>query len=328
MQRLFLFFLLLTCFSCSTDFTLEAPWEDIPIVYGFLSLQDTAHYIRIEKAFQEPGGDARELAQIADSLYYEETLEVSLEKVISGRTFALTRVDGNQEGYARVEGPFATQPNYLYKINATDINLLAGEVIRLNINRGNNLPIVTAETQMLDDIFIRESNPPSPVNMAYDRNINFVFNVGEAAQIFDVRLLIYIHEQGNGREETKMLEWILTDDLRSVSEEGRVSVGILGEEFYRFIGSSLEQENGIQRRLEGFDVAIAAGGQEMVDLLTISEANLGLTSAQVIPRYTNLSEGAGLFSSRSKAVRKDLTITGVSQDSLRDGIYTRSLNFR
>lgn len=328
MHRLLLFFILLTSFSCSTDFTLEAPWKDIPIVYGFLSLQDTAHYIRIEKAFLEPGADARALAQIPDSIYYDESLEVVLEKVISGRTFELIRVDGNQEGYPRMEGPFASQPNYLYKINATDINLNASELIRLHINRGANLPVVTAETQMLDEIFIRESNPPSPVNMAYDRNINFVFNVGEAAQIFDIRLLIYIREQGNGRDELKTIEWVLADDLRRASEEGRVSVGILGEEFYRFIGSSLRLENGIQRQFEGFDVAIAAGGQEMVDLLTITEANLGITSAQVIPKYTNLSEGAGLFTSRSTGVRKDLTITGVSQDSLRDGIYTRDLGFR
>lgn len=328
LRKCVLFFVLLTPFACTTDFTLEAPWQDIPIVYGFLSLQDTAHYIRIEKAFLEPGADARAIAQIPDSIYYEESLEVELEKVVSGRTFELTRVDGNLEGYPRADGPFANQPNYLYKINASELNLNAEEDIRLRINRGNGLPLVTAETQVLDDILIRESNPPSPVNMAYDRNVNFVFNVGEAAQIFDLRLRIHIQEQGNGRNELRTLEWVLIDDLRRASEEGRVSAGILGEEFYRFMGASLLPENGLQRSFQGFDVVIAAGGQEMVDLLTISEANLGITSAQVIPRFTNISEGTGLFTSRSTAIREGLSLTGASLDSLREGIYTRELNFR
>ncbi|KAA3638695.1 MAG: hypothetical protein DWQ02_04770, partial [Bacteroidetes bacterium] len=57
--------------ACTTDFQLEGEWKDIPVVYGFISVADTAHYIRVEKAFLEPGGDANQIAQIADSLYYD-----------------------------------------------------------------------------------------------------------------------------------------------------------------------------------------------------------------------------------------------------------------
>ena len=44
--------------SCETDVVLEGEWKDIPVVYAFLSIQDTAHYVRVEKAFLQPGGDA------------------------------------------------------------------------------------------------------------------------------------------------------------------------------------------------------------------------------------------------------------------------------
>jgi hypothetical protein len=37
--------------SCETDFELNAEWKDITIVYGILNQNDTAHYIRIQKAF-------------------------------------------------------------------------------------------------------------------------------------------------------------------------------------------------------------------------------------------------------------------------------------
>nr|HQU58973.1 hypothetical protein [Saprospiraceae bacterium] len=66
--------------ACSTDFELEAAWKDIPVVYSFISVQDTAHYVRIEKAFLEPGGNAIEIAKIADSIYYSN-ISVELEKL-------------------------------------------------------------------------------------------------------------------------------------------------------------------------------------------------------------------------------------------------------
>ena len=319
---------LLVFSACDTDFELEAPWQDIPVVNGFLSLQDTAHYIRIERAFQQEGTDARDIAQNPDSIYYDENLIAELERINTGQRFPLQRIDGNLEGYPREDGPFTNSPNILYKIKASDINLRAGETIRLRIQRNEGAELATAETQILDDIFIRESNPVSPVNMAYDRNINFVFNVGEAAQLFDVRLLFRIRELENGQSNIQEIEWVLTDDQRRVSEEARVAVEITGEEFYRFLGSALSPRNGVQRFFEGFDLLVAAGGQEMVDLLTVQQANTGITSAQLIPIYTNLSRGRGIFSSRSTAIRRGLELNSSSQDSLRNGIFTRQLGFQ
>jgi hypothetical protein len=72
--------LFIFCAACSTDFELEAEWRDIPIVYGLLSFTDTAHYVRVEKAFLPEGGDARDVAQIADSLYYGDNVSGSVPK--------------------------------------------------------------------------------------------------------------------------------------------------------------------------------------------------------------------------------------------------------
>jgi len=326
-SSIWLFFLLLLSSSCTTDFELAAPWRDVPVVYGFLSLQDTAHYIRVEKVFLEPDGDARQIAEIADSIYYGPEVRVFLEKINSGQRFELDRVNGSVEGYPRASGPFAEQPNILYKIRAEDLNLQPGRPIRLIIDRGAQAAEVRAETVVLDEITIRESNPPSPVNMGYERNINFVFNVGEAAQLFDLRLRIHIQEQRSGISELITKEWGLVDDLQRSSSEGRVSVGITGEAFYRFLRDVLEPEAGLRRDLLGFDVVITAGGSEFVEVLRLQEANAGLTSAQDIPQYSNISEGLGIFTSRSMAIREDLQITASSLDSLREGIYTRDLGF-
>jgi len=314
--------------GCSTDFELEAPWQDVPIVYGFISLQDTAHYLRIEKAFLEPGGNAQQIAGIVDSIYYGPEAQVFLEKINTGQRYELKRVDASQEGYPRLSGPFAQTPNILYKIAAEAIELRAGQPIRMLLERNTGLPVVSAETTVLDDITIRTANPVSPVNMDYDRTINFVFSVGEAAALFDIRLLIHLKEVRSGVAHLTTLTWVLDDQLQRSSTEGRVSIGITGEAFYRYLGSALEAEPGLQRQFLGFDVSITAGGEAFVELLRLQTANAGLTSAQQIPSYSNISEGLGIFSSRSSAIRSGLEITSTSLDSLKNGRFTRDLGFQ
>lgn len=316
--------------SCSTEVELEGPWKDIPVVYGFLSQQDTAHYLRIEKAFLPNGGNALEVAQIADSLYYDTVL-VQLEKVGTGQLFELERVDGNAEGYPRAEGIYADAPNYLYKIKASEIGLEGGETVRLMLQRREGAPPVTAETTVLEEIEPRRTSPVSPVNMDYDRQVNFTWSVGPHARIFDVRLVIHYRESAGGDPDgfqPQAVEWVLDDALIRTDDLEQVRISISGEDFYRFLGQTIPVRPEVVRIFNQIDLEIAAAGPELVELLRVNGVNLGLTSFQSVPVYTNLSEGRGIFSSRSRAARRGMTLNSESLDSLRSGIYTRSLNFR
>jgi hypothetical protein len=72
--------LLATCFftSCKNDVEINGEWKDISVVFGLLNQSDTAHYVRISKAFLGEG-DALVFAQQFDSLYYRpELLEVTV----------------------------------------------------------------------------------------------------------------------------------------------------------------------------------------------------------------------------------------------------------
>lgn len=310
---------------------LEGPWKDIPVVYGMLSRQDTAHYLRVERAFLPAGGDARAAALIADSLYYDESVVVSLEDIATGKVYNLERVDGNLEGYQRTEGAFAQAPNILYKIRAADLMLEEGQRMRFILNRPGEKPPVTAETTILEDLIPRQTAPPNPVNMGYDRQLSFAWSAGPAARLFTVRLHIRYLEAPAGdpsRLTPRSVEWVLADRFERSSSQERLSVEIEGEEFYRFLGEAIPADPLLIRLFEGMDLEIAAAGQELVDLLQVNEANIGLTSFQSVPIYSNLSEGRGIFSSRAFARRKDLMLTAASLDSLRQGVHTRALNFR
>lgn len=318
--------------ACSTDFELEAEWRDIPVVYGFLSIQDTAHYIRVEKAFMEPGGDASKIAKIADSLYYDAKVQVQLQRVNTGQTFDMQRVNGTLEGYPREDGTFATEPNILYKIRASDIKLKAGEMIRLVINRGEDKEPVTAETVVLSEIMPRESNPFSPVNFGYERNVSFAWDAEQSAQVFDLRLILHYFESTPGNPNNlieKQLNWPLNPEIvRENNGSSRVDYTIKGEELYKFLQANLQPVNDRIRRFDSFDVQITGAGEELVELLRIIRANSGITSSQAVPLYTNISEGRGIFSSRSFATRTGLTLNSASLDSLKNGVYTRNLNFQ
>lgn len=318
--------------ACSTDFELEAPWKDIPVVYGFLNLQDTAHYIRVEKAFLEPGGNANSIAQIVDSLYYNPAqITVQLQRRSTGQRFTLQRVDGNAEGYPRQSGPFAQAPNYLYKIRASALNLVAEQDIRLIIERGNGLPSVIADATVLGPLTPRPNLPADPLNLDYTRTLVFLWDVPVSGAIFDIRMNIhYREEESAGNFVLKTLEWTLKRDIeKAIATETSLRFDQLkGEDFYRFVGSSLPNIGNRRRIFDSVDIVYTAGGSALRELIRVEQANTGITSSQSIPVYTNLSEGRGVFSSRTQARRTGITLNGPSLDSLRFGIHTRQLNFQ
>lgn len=325
-----LFFLLLLILSaCSTDIELEAEWKDIPVVYGFLSKNDTAHYIRVEKAFLEPGGDALKIAQNPDSLYYGESVQVRLERLSKGEIFDLERVDGNLEGYPREEGVFANRPNYLYKIKANLIKLQERERIRLIIDRGEGTELTEAETAVLEDMSLSDSSPPINVNWAYDRQVTFRWRTGANTRLFDLRLVINIEErEPDGASSERSLTWVLTDQLENTEGSSQMSFSVIGEDFYKFLAGELEDADAKTRFFKNMEVQVVGGGVELLEFQRVNLANTGITSSQTPPVYTNLSEGRGIFSSRTQATRKGLNISSLSRDSLRNGIHTKHLNFQ
>src|SRR5687768_1893340 len=94
--------------GCSEDFEVAAPYKDITIVYGLLDVKDTAHYIRIQKAFLDESKSAIGMAKEADSSFYNQ-LDVKVLELNSGsltKLIQLTRVDLADEGYPKDPGSF------------------------------------------------------------------------------------------------------------------------------------------------------------------------------------------------------------------------------
>lgn len=326
-------------YACSNDFEVSAPWKEIPAVYAILSPKDTAHYIRVEKAFLDPETSALQVAQIADSLYYpENAIQVYLERVKTGKRLPMHRVDGNLEGYVRTGGIFATQPNWLYKFKPAPPadSIFEGETYRFVLVRNDGRPDVTAETTVPAKLQIREPNPldiPPAIDFKSGTSTNITWTTDVNGVFFAVHFRIrYRDEYPNGSIIRDTLNWTPVPNVkRSENPSGTFYKGtgvITAESFYNFLTQNIPAANDRVRYFDGIDITVEGGGGEIERYLETATANSGLTGAEVIPTYTNLSEGFGLFTAKTTTSLGKIRVTKQTIEDMNSKSPTKDLNFR
>lgn len=324
--------------SCGNDIDLTAEWKDIPIVYGLISPKDSVNYIRLEKAFLDNNTSALQIAQNPDSLYYDNiTVQIKSLNPDNEVTYDLVRVDGNLEGFPRDEGIFASAPNYLYKLENPNGELLEqGEDYELQINRGDNLPLVTASATMVSRIQIRQPEISQAnvgdVNWSFS-GLNIDWRASPDAFIFDVLISMHIEEKdisNPANDRIITLDWKIKENLEAVviNNQVRLDTRISAQELYQYLSNRLEANTNVSRDFLSFDILVSGGGEALFRYISAGNANTGITSTQVIPTYTNLSEGFGIFSSKNFDFHEGYTLNSETVDSLQNNPLTRDLNFQ
>lgn len=138
--------------GCSEKFHVAAPYKNYTVVYAYLDMTDTAHYIRIQKAFLDENKNALTMAQTSDSNFYAN-LDVKIERVdfssVIHDVIHLKRVNLDQEGYPKQPGQFFQSPNYAYKF--TD-PLDPQFIYRIVITNPATSQADSADAPVIDDI--------------------------------------------------------------------------------------------------------------------------------------------------------------------------------
>jgi len=310
--------------SCANDLDLNEGWKDIPIVYGIIEPSDTAQYIRVERALTNAKTSALELAKNADSLYYDE-VEVSLLK--GSDKYVLERVDGNLEGYQREEGLFVDDPNYLYKINTSELNLEGNELVRLNIKRPGIEKPVEAVVKTLGHYFFNKPRPDNPhkINWSYATYETIRWTNSKNAVEYEVYVVTHYKEKSKSDPDAV---FVAKKDVWRVAKGVEDNhVDIFGKDYYIHIGAAIPNDDDKIREFKNFEFKVLAIGQELKDYVYVNSVNLGITASQEIPIYTNLSDGLGIFASSWEINFEGLRILNGSLDSLINGVYTKHLNF-
>lgn len=329
--------------NCSTDFDLNADFKETPVIYALLSVSDSVHYIRINRAFLSDETNALELAADPTQIYYGDELSITLEERngdVTVNTYEVERVDGDTLGIPKnTDGIFASLPNILYRFSAT---LNTEHTYKITVT--NTLTGITAyaETAIIDTFKITRPNDesPFPQSVAFSAFTPYQFRwlSAQDAKFYDLSLRFHYRERTYEPVTStftttayKELEWTFATSYVADNTNGGTTLTyeVPGISFYNFVRTSFQPVDDpyFFRFADSVQFIVDAGGQEMYDYYLFNSATLGLTEGQLTDTYTNVTGGLGVFSSRYHKEGKIYPFQSQTIDSIACGSISSGLNF-
>jgi len=333
--------------SCSEKFDVAAPYKDITVVYGYLDMSDTAHYVRIQKAFLDENKNAVDMAKVSDSSFFSD-IDVSIERYTVGtnpafvNSFPLTKVDLTAEGYPKQPGTFFDAPNYAYKFS----NPLEQQYIyRLKIKHktsGNvdsaDAPVIYNQkiapyggfyVDLLDNsssnlyglvFFSTIANRGFTIDANYTPVAGYAYNGEESPAQIAQAIIRFNWADSNAVTGAKTYHSYDFDAGYAPVDKKTVTFSLKNQTMFSAIASGLGAAPANTYRLfEPCDLTIYLSTS---DYSKYQQAMLfqgtGLTASEISPVYTNIKgkDALGLFTSRAKKTGK-IIISDMTVDSLR-----------
>lgn len=338
--------------SCKDDFQVAAPYKEIMMAYGIINAEDTAHYIRIEKAFLDNEKSAIDMSQVADSSYFKNLTVVMKEYEGNAlrRIIPMYRVDMRQEGYpkdAAGSQGFFTDPHYAYKLKTT-----SNPDSVLNPYRKYRLIVTNASIGRTDssDIFYvintdKDKNPNS-FHISSFTNAGFSLSFAKTTLKSSFTLsgntptngrmiegIIRFHyvEQNNstGQKTRKSADFTFGRDVKAGTQQFKMEV--LNSAFYGFLYDAMgpAPSSSVVRYLDSCDFIIYCAGNELYNYDQLAAIQGGsLIGDQIKPMYSNMKgdNAYGIITSRALNMRKNIAIDKITIDSIKLNPITKSLN--
>ena len=306
--------------GCSEDFNVAAPYKPVTIVYGLLDMQDTAHYIRIEKAFLDENKSALVMSQIPDSNFFP-VLDVKMKVVNGGAVtniITLDKVDLNKEGYPKSDtGQFFTSPNYAYKFKG---NLDKNSIYRLVIYNPATGETDSAQTPIIsedqnDDFIVpvfQSSSYAIDVSSTILARKFTISGTGPANAVMFQGIIRFHYEDkdlASGAVTRQYADWSFASAATTTSP-GNFQLSLPALDFYSGLRDAIgDAATGHGRYLDSSDIFIWAATPDVYTYqqVSITQGN-SLTSDEIKPSYTNIKgkNALGLFAAR--AMIKDTTV--------------------
>ena len=312
--KLFLFSVLsaaaLFTSSCTTDFELNAEYDEIPIIFGVLDQSVDTQFIKINKSFIG-NGDNNTYAAINDSSLYTNVV-ARVEEYIGGaidRTFPLeemwvTNLDegifytDSQKVYFFVPTtPLNEDATYKLIVDVSEeaqpieaeTNLIRGSELNWDLLTSNGAAyngIIFADASTLSQNDYLTSSPKS--------------TPGGNADKYEFKLRLHFTEVTfAGTSTEKYVEWNL-GEVAVVN--GNLRKEISGEAFYTAVSNKLANysyEADVEKRViskDNIEIIVTAANENLSLFMGINEPATGVVTEQ--PIFTNVEGGVGIFASR------------------------------
>jgi hypothetical protein len=325
------FGMLIFCFLCSCEpkVDLTADWQDITVIHGFLENGEYPGFpIRISRGFIG-NNPVAEMAAIPDSTNYNEPMEVTIEEFYKG--FAVSQLITYRDTFEQEKKPgiFPKNGNIWY---VSGLRTTPNKTYKIIVYFPDRDKYVTASTHVVDGARIFEPYRDGLTICLADKT---PFQIGYATAAYgayyQISLIFNYFEQYNNGTPVKEKSFQLDLPAKVITppEYGdypdRITKSIPFHVIYSSLAEGIATDGTILKRyLKGVDVRLFISTQEY-NLYCHSgfEFEFGTTRN----RYTNVINGAGLFTSQAVKYIHDLIPDPVSMDSLAYSSFTNKLKF-
>lgn len=301
--------------SCSTDFDLNAPYDQIPIVYGILDPTTDTQYVKINRTFLAPENNQL-YASVNDSNLYT-TVAAKVEEYLDGsltNTFVLEEkwVGDIEEGLF-----YSDSQKVFYFVAPGGLNEEA--TYKLNIDVAEESETIYAETEMVktsglhfDETFLAivQWN-----NLGFARTSTLSDGVYEDetpkwittynGKRYELLMRFHYLEYTDTNVYTsKYIDWSLgSQTSSSTAGNQELFKKISGSAFYDMIKGKLEnyayEADVYKRVVRNVELFVYAGNEDLSTYIELSTPSTGLVKEK--PIFTNIKGGYGLFASRTNA---------------------------
>ena len=287
--------------GCSNDVDINASYELITVVYGLLDPNEDTTYLKINKAFL--GEDnALIMAQIPDSSEFIEKLDVRIwpddnpDNVYHFDTITIT----NKE-----DGIFYN-PNQIIYYSA--FNPEPDKKYKLRILYKQNE--ITSECTTIAKFVSSDISKPGfakAIGFDYDLINPVRWNKKDNAPRYDVTIRFHYKEIWEGSSDTvyRFIDW--HNAIKKATSSPEVESLYNGSVFFSALNfyvpyEDASQEAKVMHRYTGnTDFIVEAGGTTLNTYMEVNEPSNSIVQDR--PEYTNIENGIGIFSSRSRAVK-------------------------
>jgi hypothetical protein len=300
--------------SCTTDFELNAEYDEIPVIFGILDQSVDTQFVKINKSFIGNGNNTS-YAAINDSSLYSNVIgrvEEYVDNVLT-ETFQLEEMWVNNLD----EGIFYTDSQKVYFFVPTSLTepyLNEDAIYKLIVDVSEEAQPIEAETNLIKGSELNwdllTSNGAAYNGIVFADASTLSQNdyltsspkctPGGNADKYEFKLRLHFTEVTfAGVSTEKYVEWNL-GEVTVIS--GNLKKEISGEAFYSAISNKLSNysyEADVEKRVIGKDnieIIVTAANENLSLFIGINEPSTGVVTEQ--PVFTNVEGGVGIFASR------------------------------
>lgn len=304
--------------GCDNTVDVNAPYEEITIVYGLLDAGDTLHQIKVNKAYLNKNKSARSIARNeADSIYHNKPIRVRLQEMNNGNVNKEVRLKKTTL-QTKEKGLFPNPETIIYQ-GQMDLNTSYN--YRVIIDKLESGKTISATTSLVSDINL--NNPIRGLSkvLSFKEQVSdeiiFDGSTGKNAYFYKYKLVFYVKEvDQNGNSTIDTVRWPFFPKKNTEGEsKENFDYELEAKRFFDFMIGEFSTGKAIRRPISEMEtkLVITGGGEDLFNYIEVNEPSISIVQKK--PEYSNVKNGRGLFSTRRREVY-NIQLSSPTKDSL------------